>query len=96
MTNATFLPLANQITSHATSGELVPMYHEERIIDGKVYVRNSPNGSWYVKEDQCKIADAYNAMSKLTDEERMDVMRFFCRECGVKLNGGSCTCWRDE
>jgi hypothetical protein len=70
------------------------MYYDERIIDGVLHFRTIPNGPWQLKFGP--LANAVNAMSKLTDEERMDVMRFFCRECGVTLCGGSCVCCRDE
>lgn len=94
MTAFNSLPLASQITSRSTSGDLIPMYYDERIIDGVLHFRTIPNGPWQLKFGP--LANAVNAMSKLTDEERMDVMRFFCRECGVKLDGRACTCCRDE
>ncbi len=70
------------------------MYYDERIIDGQIHYRTTPSGQW--KPLRGIKADAYRAMATLTCDERMDVMRFFCRECGVTLGGGSCVCCRDE
>lgn len=43
---------------------------------------------------QSTVASIISLMKKMTDDERMDVMRKFCRFCGC--DDPKCQCWNDE
>lgn len=51
------------------------MYREERIINGKLMERGSPDGPW--REVQGPIADAVNALLILDIHERAQALRHF-------------------
>jgi hypothetical protein len=71
------------------------MFVESRIIDGKLQIRNEPNGEWKIVHSP--VSDIVNAMVALADDERLEVMRYFCRGCGaVQPEFMSCQCWNDE
>lgn len=67
--------------------------HYSRIVDGQFQVRGE-NGEWQIVYNP--VANIVNAMIALTDDERLEVMRCFCRGCGaVQPEFMSCQCWND-
>ena len=68
------------------------MWHEERIIDGKWMVRGTPGGIW--RELSGPKVDAWNALMKLSDDEKISVFSHICTNCGsIQL---PCYCTRDD
>ncbi len=47
---------------------------------------------------QSPVGDLKVSVDRLTDEQRMDLFRFYCKHCGVPLEdvGGRCHCSNDE
>jgi hypothetical protein len=70
------------------------MYHEERIINGKLHWRGTPTGEWI--ESVGAVADAANALAVLPDFSRLAVCSFFCGSCGCIQEKRRCQCWNDE
>ncbi len=68
------------------------MYYEEKFIDGKIMFRNMPDGYWLPKVTS--VANIANNLFNLTEEERLEVMGYFCKHCGSA--DPKCVCWRDE
>lgn len=68
------------------------MYHEEKIINGKLMCRHTPDSEWYPKTGD--YARAVNTMLRLSEEERVNVMHHFCKGCGTSKK--ACYCERDE
>ena len=68
------------------------MYYEDRIIDGKLYYRTTPDGNWM--EEKSARAIVINILHQMTENQRLDCLRFFCSCCGsTKL---PCYCMHDE
>lgn len=68
------------------------MHDEETWIKGALYSRSSPDASWRIVLDPEKIATA--AMKRLSDDQRMKIIRAYCQGCGTP--NLSCQCWNDE
>ncbi len=68
------------------------MYYEEKIINGLLHSRSSPNGKWI--EVNNNYGKAVNALFVLTDDERFETLQFFCRHCGNR--NPQCNCWNDQ
>lgn len=51
------------------------MYYEEKIIDGILMYKTSPNGEWLVVTGT--RADAINILVKMSVEQRLEVIRYF-------------------
>jgi hypothetical protein len=68
------------------------MFYEEKIINGVLHYRTSPNGQW--QPSKSNKAAAINALMLLSDEERIEVFRGFCVHCGDK--NPQCVCMKDE
>ncbi|MEN9885604.1 MAG: hypothetical protein RL758_182 [Pseudomonadota bacterium] len=71
------------------------MANDEMIIDGVLCWRARPGLAWSpVDTPEAKIV---NALAALTDEQRCDVGRWFCANCGqMNIDGRMCQCWNDE
>ncbi len=54
--------------------------------------RNTPDGEWEFKYTE--VAQVANIVYALTDEERLELLQYFCVHCGT--NDIKCNCWRDE
>jgi hypothetical protein len=71
------------------------MFYEEQMIDGALWCRSRPGGRW--RPVTKPHAAAANALLALTDEQRLEAMRWFCSHCGCEQhNGRICQCWNDE
>lgn len=68
------------------------MFYEEKVIDGKLYGRSTPGGEWVLSTGA--HAEAANALLALTNEQRLDAMAQFCKQCGAQDSG--CQCWNDD
>ena len=68
------------------------MFYEERIINGVLHSRTTPNGEW--QPSKSNKASAVNALMLLSDEERIEVFGAFCVHCGDK--NPRCVCMKDE
>ena len=68
------------------------MYYEEKIINGVLHCRSTPDGEW--RPATSAHAVAVNALMALTDEQRMEAFGFFCCHCGT--DDPRCQCWNDE
>lgn len=71
------------------------MYLEERIINGWLHVRSTPDGEWRLANSP--VALVVNSIVELSEEKRLEVMRMFCNGCGrVQPAGSRCYCQDDE
>ena len=70
------------------------MFYEEKIVDGILYCRTSPNGEWQPATD--RRAQLVNELAQMDDERRLSIMGLFCSECGDIKPKHGCTCMRDE
>ena len=68
------------------------MFYEEKIINGVLCYRTSPDAVFLPSKSH--YADAVNALLKLTDEERFNAIHYFCVHCGTKDT--NCQCWNDD
>jgi hypothetical protein len=68
------------------------MYYEEKIVDGTLYIKTSPDGEWVAS--QSNVAYLIYELSKLDEAERLAVFMRFCLTCGRILEGSAdhCTC----
>ncbi|MBD3351720.1 MAG: hypothetical protein GF364_09570 [Candidatus Lokiarchaeota archaeon] len=55
------------------------MYYEEKVIDGRLMYRIDPKGEWAPVKGAKAIA--VSTLSLLTDDERKEVLSFFCACC---------------
>ena len=67
------------------------MYYEEKIIDGVLMCKTTPKGEWMVANGT--RADAVNLLVKMSEEQRLAVLHYFCQHCGGFT---PCQCWNDE
>lgn len=68
------------------------MFYEEKLINGLMRCRSTPNGEWRLAaRPQAAII---NSLMALTDEQRIEVFRFFCTTCGC--DDPQCQCWNDD
>lgn len=71
------------------------MFYEEKLINGVLHCRSEPDGEWRLV-DSVRAA-AVSMLLGMGEEQRLDVMRFFCGHCGiVQPDGRACQCWNDE
>lgn len=71
------------------------MYYEEKLINGELYSRGTPDGPWEPVDSARAVVILL--MVTLSEEQRREVMRFFCGDCGiVQPDGRACQCWNDE
>lgn len=72
------------------------MYHEQKIINGILHWRGTPNGEWI--KSLGSISDVINSMIGMNDDDRMTIFRMFCTHCGCVNPPGEhpCQCWNDE
>lgn len=71
------------------------MYYEERIINNILMCRAQPDEDWE-PVDTCK-GRVVNEMLRLTGNQRVEVMNYFCLHCGtVQKPNKWCQCWNDE
>ena len=68
------------------------MYYEEKVINGVLHCRSTPNGEWMPATSA--HATVVNALMALTYEQRMEAFGFFCTHCG--RDDPRCQCWNDE
>lgn len=64
---------------------------ETRIIDGQLMIRVMPSEKWVPLYNP--VADLVNQMLALPEEDRWEVMGYFCGGCGAV---SPCACQRDE
>lgn len=70
------------------------MYYEERMINGLLHIRTTPNGEWRLPvQGKAKIV---NDLLQLSDEQRKEVFEHFCTHCGDINPPGGCVCMKDE
>lgn len=67
------------------------MYYAEKMIDGVLHYRNTPDGEWRTVNTQRSIS--INAMYALSTDERVDVMSAYCSGCGSMFT--PCHCQND-
>jgi hypothetical protein len=67
------------------------MYYEEKIMDGVLMYKTNPNGEWMVATGT--RAEAVNSLVKLSEEQRLEVVMYFCPHCG---GFSPCQCWKGE
>lgn len=67
------------------------MYYEEKIIDGVLMYKTTPNGEWMVATGT--RAEAVNSLVKMSEKQRLEVVRHFCPHCG---GFSPCQCWNGE
>lgn len=71
------------------------MYYEEKIIDGKLHCRITPDGEW--RRIHGEKANAVSNLLLLSDQQRLDVFRFFCCHCGrLETGPRPCQCNNDD
>jgi len=68
------------------------MFYEEKFVNGILMFRNTPDGYWLPKVTS--VAIIANNLFNLSEEERLEVFSYFCKECGT--SDLPCYCWRDE
>lgn len=68
------------------------MFYEEKVINGILHFRGTPTGEFVVTEGA--VADVFNLLSALSDEQRLRVFRYFCVSCGNK--NPRCHCSNEE
>jgi hypothetical protein len=67
------------------------MFYEEKIIDGRLYFKESPDAVW--KLSYSKKGDVIYALLSLPDDiTRKDVFRFFCTNCGCVIPDDGAKC----
>jgi hypothetical protein len=68
------------------------MYFEQKIIDGKLMVRTSPNGEWYVPAGP--VPPIIEAFMALEADARANVLQLLakevCTDCGLALTDPDC------
>lgn len=71
------------------------MFYEERVMNGVLMCRSTPDGEWRMATTP--HAQSVNALLALSESQRKDVLAFFCLHCGgVQPNGKKCQCCNDE
>lgn len=70
------------------------MYYEEEMIDGILHCRTKPYGEWV----PCTRphAAAVNVLAALTQEQRMQAIRYFCTGCGDHVLNSCCYGCNDD
>jgi hypothetical protein len=68
------------------------MYSEDKLINGVLMTRFSPDGEWQRKTTNAALA--VNLLTMLSDEQREEVFGYFCTHCGSL--DVRCQCWNDE
>lgn len=58
------------------------MYYEERIENGRLMCRHSPDGKWYPASGD--RARTVNSLLRMTEEARNKVFSHFCRNCATE------------
>ena len=68
------------------------MYFEQKIIDGKLMIRTSPNGEWYVPSGP--VPPIIQAFMALESDARAYVLQLLtkevCLHCGLFLTDPDC------
>ena len=71
------------------------MHYEEKLINGVLCCRSDPDGGWLAVRSA--RANAVNALMRMSEKKRLEVMNFFCGHCGIaQPEGQPCQCWNDE
>ena len=68
------------------------MYYEEKIIDGRLHFRTTPDGEWRILSTTKAVI--VNLLMEFSENDRLDVFSHFCSSCGT--DDPSCQCWNDE